>query len=52
MNLGLAAGGLVGSPEQIRAKVATLEAGGCTEIYYGPIGSVEAELEAMAKVLL
>ena len=52
VNLGLAAGGLVGSPEQIREKVAGLEAGGCTEIFYGPIGNVESELEAMAKVLL
>ena len=52
VDLGLAAGGLVGSPEEIREKVASLEAGGCTEIFYGPIGAVEAELEAMAEVLL
>jgi 5,10-methylenetetrahydromethanopterin reductase len=52
VSLALAAGGLVGTPEQIREKVAALEAGGCTEIFYGPIGDIEHELDAMARVLI
>ena len=42
----------MGTPEQIREKAAALEAAGCTEIFYAPIGDIEAELRAMAAVLL
>ena len=52
MSLAIAGGGLVGTPNQIREKVAGLEAAGCTEIFYSPIGDIEAELRAMAEVLL
>lgn len=52
VSLAIAGGGLVGSPDQIREKVSALEAGGCTEIFYSPIGDIESELRAMAKVLL
>jgi 5,10-methylenetetrahydromethanopterin reductase len=52
VSLAIAGGGLVGTPEQIREKVAALEAGGCTEIFYAPIGDIETELRAMAEVLL
>lgn len=52
VSLDIAGGGLVGTPEQIREKAAALEAAGCTEIFYAPIGDIEAELRAMAAVLL
>jgi len=52
VSLEIAGGGLVGTPDQIREKVAALEAGGCTEIFYAPIGDIETELRSMAEVLL
>lgn len=45
----LAAGMLVGTPDQIREKLQQLEEGGCTEVVYAASGDIAAELEAMAK---
>ena len=50
LDINLAQGSLVGTADDIRARLSALEEGGATEIAYGPFGDIPRELRAMAEI--